>query len=173
VSTADDAAWSTLFGATEVGSTPYSVAVDGDVVYLGGDFTGVMAGMPQDTYLRIARWDGRSWSRLGEGLDGTVHAICVVGDAVFVGGEFLVAGGSTAAARLARWDGEGWSDVGGGVSYADVPSMAVVRALASDGDRLYVAGTFDRVRRGDASVVASGLPPSTCARGRGRASAPV
>ena len=43
------------------------------------------------------------------------------------------------------------------MSYADVPSMAVVRALASDGDRLYVAGTFDRVGRGDASVVASGL----------------
>src|SRR5215212_5997486 len=35
--------------------------------------------------------------------------------------------------------------------------MAVVRALASDGDRLYVAGTFDRVGWGDASVVASGL----------------
>jgi hypothetical protein len=39
----DDAAWSTAFGAADVGSTPYAAAIDGDVVYLGGDFTGVMA----------------------------------------------------------------------------------------------------------------------------------
>jgi trimeric autotransporter adhesin len=157
VEPAGDEAWSTVFGATDVGSRPYCATVDGDVVYLGGDFTGVMAGMPQDTYLRIARWDGRSWSRLGDGLDGTVRAICVVGGSVFVGGEFSIAGGTVAAARLARWDGQTWSDVSGGVALADVPSMAVVRALASDGERLYVAGRFDRVGRGDTAAAASGL----------------
>jgi hypothetical protein len=35
----EDAAWSTASGAADVGSTPYAVATDGDVVYLGGDFT--------------------------------------------------------------------------------------------------------------------------------------
>jgi hypothetical protein len=162
---ADDAGWSKVFGTPDVGSAPYVAVVDGDTVYLGGDFTGVMAGMPQDTYLRIARWDGRSWSRLGNGLDGTVRAICVVGDTVFVGGEFTVAGGTRAASRLARWDGEGWSDVGGGVAHADVPSMAAVRALASDGQRLYVAGAFDRVGRGDTMVLANGLAAYDLAAG--------
>jgi hypothetical protein len=140
-----------------VGSTPYAVAVAGDAVYLGGDFTGVMAGMPQDTYLRVARWDGTAWSRLGDGLDGTVRAIAVVGTDVFVGGEFSVAGGSVRASRLARWNGERWFDVGGGVTLADAPSMALVRALASDGQKLYVTGTFDRVGRGASAVPASGL----------------
>ncbi|HEU0103389.1 MAG TPA: hypothetical protein VFR07_13815 [Mycobacteriales bacterium] len=154
---AGDEAWSTVFGAPDVGSAPYAVAVDGDVVYLGGSFTGVMAGMPQDTYLRIARWDGRAWSPLGAGLDGTVRAIAVVGDDVYVGGEFAVAGGTVTAARLARWDGSAWHDVGGGVAYPDQPFSAVVRALASDGRRLYVAGTFDRVGRGPAAVAANGL----------------
>ena len=41
--------WSDVFGATPVGGTPYAVAVDGDTVWLGGDFTGVMAGMPDGT----------------------------------------------------------------------------------------------------------------------------
>jgi hypothetical protein len=137
-----DAAWSTVFGAADVGSTPYAAAVDGDVLYLGGDFTGVMAGMPQDTYLRIARWDGVAWSPMGAGLDGTVRTIAVAGDSVVVGGEFSVAGATVAAARLASWDGRRWSALGGGVSYSDQPSMAVVRAVATDGRRVFVAGTF-------------------------------
>lgn len=152
-----EGAWSPVFGAVDVGSTPFAVVVDGDVAYLGGDFTGVMAGMPQDTYQRIARWDGQAWSRLGDGLNGTVRAICVVGGLVVVGGEFTVAGGTTAAAHLARWDGERWRDLAGGVSYADRPMSATVQALASDGRALWVAGVFDRAGRGDAAVAASGI----------------
>jgi hypothetical protein len=154
----DDAAWSTAFGAADVGSTPYAVATDGDVVYLGGDFTGVMAGMPQDTYLRIARWDGAAWSRMGDGLDGTVRTIAVAGDSsVVVGGEFSVAGKSVAAARIARWDGGQWSALGGGVSYSDQPSMAVVRAVAIQGQRVFVTGTFDKVGKGADAVEAAGI----------------
>lgn len=146
-----------------MGSRPLAIAVDGQSVYLGGDFTAVMAGMPQDTFLRIARWDGQAWSRLGDGLDGPVRALCVVpgpaggAPSVVVGGEFAVAGGSVAASRLARWDSERWSDVGGGVSHAEIASMAVVRAITTDGRYLYVAGLFDRAGRGNASIAANGL----------------
>jgi hypothetical protein len=90
-------------------------------------------------------------------VDGTVRAVCVRGDDVFVGGELTVAGGAVAASRLARWDGRRWFDVGGGVSYSQTPPLAVVRALATDGTRLFVAGLFDRVGRGDQAVAANGL----------------
>jgi hypothetical protein len=155
--TADDAAWSTRFGATNVGMHPFAVAVTGDTVYVGGDFAGPMAGMPEGTYNRIAAWDGIGWNRLGEGLDGIVHAIAVVGDSVYVGGEFTVAGGRAVASRLARWDGTAWSAVSGGVANSEVPSLATVRGLASDGERLYVVGVFDSVGTGANAVPANGF----------------
>lgn len=103
--------------AVDVGSTSYAAAaLAGDVVYPGGDFTGVVAGMPEDTYRRIARWDGVAWARMGDGLERAVRTIAVAGGSVVVGGEFSVAGATVAAARLARWDGQQWSALGGGVS---------------------------------------------------------
>ena len=44
---APDERWARVFGATEVGSSPRAVAVSGTTVYVGGGFTGVMAGMPE------------------------------------------------------------------------------------------------------------------------------
>jgi hypothetical protein len=137
--------------------TPLAVAVAGGTVYVGGDFAGPMAGMPEGTYHRVAAWDGTAWHRMGEGLDGTVHAIAVVGPDVYVGGEFHVAGGTAVASRLARWDGTTWSGVSGGVSNSQVPSLAAVRGLATDGERLYVAGVFDSVGAGPEAVPASGF----------------
>jgi hypothetical protein len=154
---ADDTAWSTRFGAPNVGMTPLAVAVAGRTVYVGGDFAGPMAGMPEGTYHRVAAWDGVAWHALGEGLDGVVRSIAVVGDDVVVGGDFTVAGGKVVANRLARWDGTTWSAVSGGVSNSQVPSMATVNGLASDGGRLYVAGVFDSVGTGTAAVPARGF----------------
>ncbi|MFD3443307.1 hypothetical protein ACFDTO_01750 [Microbacteriaceae bacterium 4G12] len=152
-----DEAWSTRFGATNVGSRPEVVAVTGDTVYIGGDFAGPMAGMPEGTYNRIAAWDGLAWQRMGAGLDGIVHAIAVVGQDVYVGGDFSIAGGKAVANHLARWDGATWFAVAGGVANSETPTIATVRGLASDGRRLYVAGVFDSVGSGAAAVPARGF----------------
>src|SRR5919112_970205 len=102
-----DELWATTFGDIAVAENPTVVAVRGDDVYVGGDFWGQMAGMPQETYLRVAHWDGSSWRRMGDGVDAAVRAIAVVGDDVYVGGEFTtVANGTLEASGLARWDGQ-------------------------------------------------------------------
>jgi uncharacterized membrane protein len=152
-----DAPWSTVFGAPYVGMYPTVAAADGETAYLGGEFINQMAGLPPGTFNRIARWDGAAWHRMGEGLDAHVHAIAIVGDDVYVGGEFTTAGGAVVASGLARWDGAAWSAVAGGVRAVHQAEPPAVRALASDGHRLYVAGSFDRVGEGAGALEARGF----------------
>jgi trimeric autotransporter adhesin len=156
-----DDAWTPGFGACEVGDGPQAVAVSGTTVYVGGSFTGVMAGMPQATYNRVACWDGVAWQRMGEGVDGTVTALAVSGTDVYVGGELTTADGRVAADHLARWDGRTWSAVGS-VQYAEQPYSTAVRALACDETHLYLGGVFDRV----GEVPARGLARMELATGR-------
>jgi hypothetical protein len=151
-----DELWATTFGAINVAAYPTVAATSGTSVYLGGDFTVEMAGLPNDTYLRVAWWDGSSWRQMGTGVDAPVHAIAVVDGSVYVGGEFSLAGGSPAA-RLARWDGTTWSEVAGGVSSSQPWASLAVRALASDGRKLFVAGTFETAGAGAGAIAASGL----------------
>jgi hypothetical protein len=161
-----DAPWATTFGAIGLAASPTVIAARGEELYLGGTFDGEMAGLPAATFLRVAHWDGSSWNRLGDGVDAPVHAIAVVGDDVYVGGEFTtVAGGTVDAHGLARWDGTSWSPVAGGVSSSQSWSLAAVRALASDGRKLYVAGAFDVVGAGDGAIAAAGLAALDLAAG--------
>jgi hypothetical protein len=82
----------------------------GPALYAGGEFTRSMTGQ---TLLRVARWDGASWSTLGSGLDGgfltAAHALKSFRldgiPRLFVGGQFTSAGGRRAL------DVACWSDV--------------------------------------------------------------
>jgi trimeric autotransporter adhesin len=92
---------------------------DGAALYAGGTFT--QAGGVEANY--IARWDGSSWSSVGGGMDGSVHALAVLkndsrgatGVGLYAGGWFTTAGGVKANA-VARWDGTSWSPLGDGVN---------------------------------------------------------
>ena len=141
--------WQPRLASPVAGPTVLATAVRGERIVVGGDFTYGTAGMPTGTFARIALWDGTGWQQLGTGLDGPVRAVACVGDHVYAGGDFATAGG-VPAARLARWDGTAWSAVGGGVANPDAEHDCTVLALASDGDRLYVGGTF--ARAGDTEV---------------------
>jgi hypothetical protein len=130
---AQDEAWDPRFDANGMSGNVRAIAIapDGDV-YAGGFFT-VAGGVEA---MRVARWDGGSWSALGSGVTGDVFCIAVDSQGmVYVGGSFTVAGGNIAG-RVAVWNGSSWSDLDGGMSNE-------VYALAVDGnDNLYAGGKF-------------------------------
>ena len=109
--------------------------------------TGQFASAGSVPALRIARWDGESWSALGEGIwePGTVSTgrrLVVFDDgsgpALYVGGSFTIAGGQTAN-NIAKWDGASWSSLGSGLDDT-VSALAVFDE--GDGPALFVGGSF-------------------------------
>ncbi len=92
---------------------------------------------------RFAAWDGRDWSRVGEGMIGGIgrllHGTLIGKTGLYLGGWFSTAGHAEAR-RLATWDGNEFHEVGGGVN-------GLVHDLEffddGAGTVLAVAGSFD------------------------------
>ncbi len=86
-----------------------ALAIDGDLVYVGGDFA-VAGGLRANN---IACWNNstKTWSTLGEGLDGEVISLAMIGSDLYAAGTFHTAGGSPAN-HVARWDGASWHPLG-------------------------------------------------------------
>jgi trimeric autotransporter adhesin len=129
---------------------PYvkALAVSGDTLYAGGDFTTAGGASVQS----IAQWNGTNWSALGSGLSWggidlpNVQALAVSGTNLYVGGWFTMAGG-VPARGIAQWNGSSWSALGSGVNnYVD--------ALAVSGGTLYAGGWFTTAGGSPANYVA-------------------
>jgi hypothetical protein len=119
------------------GSQVRAMASSGTNVYFGGhfDFVGGASSTGGGVAAtNIARWNGRSWSAVGGGVNGQVYAIAIKDNDVYVGGEFTEAGG-VSARNVARWDGAAWWPVGSGTDDR-------VYALAFKGTDLYAGGRF-------------------------------
>lgn len=122
--------WNTEFGIPENDGFVYSMVTDGTNLIVGGNFSRI-AGIAASS---VAKWDGHSWSALGEGISGGVTSVALVGSTLYAGGFFSKAGGGEIYG-IARWDGAAWSGLVGGITGG-------VRALAVDGTNLYVGGFF-------------------------------
>ena len=89
----------------------------------------------------IARWDGTTWSSVGDGTNGAISRLLVFDDgsgggpALFAGGGFTEAG-HTQVNGLAKWNGTSWSAVGGGA-----PLMGIDLG-DGNGPALYASGGF-------------------------------
>jgi len=108
-----------------------AIAPNGDV-YIGGNFS--LAGGVSGT-LRIAKWNGTTWSPLSTGLNNTVRALAFApnGD-LYVGGLFTDA----AYPYLCEWNGTAFSPVG---NNTDIDGAVWSLAFGETG-YLYVGGDF-------------------------------
>lgn len=122
------------------------IVIDGTDVYVGGTFTLVCGfsscSMNNTPVNHIAKWNGNSWTPLGNGLNEAVETIALYGNDVYVGGAFTHACGNVECSsgnvpvnHIARWDGSAWFAVGNGVN-------AQVDVIARNGSDVYVGGTF-------------------------------
>jgi hypothetical protein len=129
--------------ATGVTGVVYAAALAADgSLYIGGAFESV-GGVEAS---RVAKWDGSSWTALGDGLSGAVFALEFFEGDLYAGGSLNAAGGSPVSG-IARWDGNMWLEVGGGVG-------GTVRALTASSESLFVGGQFTTAGGGPANRVA-------------------
>jgi hypothetical protein len=138
-----------------VGDTVSSLAVfdngSGPALYAGGIFRSIGGAHVR----RIAKWDGSSWSALGNGvslLTGAEDGVTAMevfddgsGPALYVAGDLRTAGTVTAN-RIARWNGATWSAVGSGMvgqtTGDDVPIRDLTVFDDGSGPALYACGDF-------------------------------
>jgi len=135
----DGATWHSM--GTAMSNTVAALALQNGMVYAGGSFTNSYSG--GTPLLRIAQWNGSSWSQVGSGFtSGTVNALAADSSYVYAGGTMTNSGG-TYLNRIAQWDGAGWSGLGDGVTNEPVGSASIAGMSLAGGD-LYVTGNFTR-----------------------------
>jgi hypothetical protein len=97
----------------------------------------------------IAKWDGKSWTELDGGVDGSIFTLGVYddgnGEALYAGGVFTTAGGAPAY-NIAKWDGEQWSalpEAPDGILNAtsDRPHTMITWDDGT-GEKLYIGGDY-------------------------------
>jgi N-acetylneuraminic acid mutarotase len=155
--------WSALGSGNGLNGEVRSIAILGNSLFVGGEFTQADAGSASPVSVsNIARFDisTNTWSALGlgagNGVDGRVYAITTLNHLVFVGGDFTRANvGSpspTSADHIAIFDTKTntWSNAGSsGVN-------GVVYALAALGEDIFIGGDFTQVT-GRSSLKATGI----------------
>ena len=88
---------------------------------------------------RIAKWNGTSWSAVGNGVNNFVNVIGISStDEIYIGGAFDLAIGGGIVNHFAKWNGSAWVTVGGGF-----PTVSGnVYSIGFRGNDLYVWGVF-------------------------------
>lgn len=135
--------WDVRFANSGFNGSVLAVLKNGSDIYVSGSFTSA----PGTGANRVAKWDGTTWSNLGNGFDADVFALAISGTGtLYAGGSFQrICNNPQCSAttfgfqRIAAWNGAAWTAVGNGVN-GDVYSLAV----ATDG-KLIAGGPFTAV----------------------------
>lgn len=141
----DGSSWSDVGGGVDIygGRKIHALAVyddgRGPALYAGGSFDTVGGVVVNG----VARWDGHSWSSVGDGALGWVASLVTVMEtrgttALYAGGFFDVAGG-TPASMIARWNGALWTPLDSGID----TRVSVLASLDTGrGTILFAGGEF-------------------------------
>jgi hypothetical protein len=111
------------------------------VLYAGGGFTSAGGNTKA---ARIARWNGSTWSSLGNTPipNGGVYAIAYHAGKVYAGGTFVDVGGNPLADFLVVWNGSTWAPFCTTTMPGHATFNGNVNALQIIGNTLYVGGSF-------------------------------
>ncbi|MEM6644756.1 MAG: hypothetical protein AAF730_00740, partial [Bacteroidota bacterium] len=130
-----------------------TLAVVGNDLYIGGQFSQLKWGGGSINTNDIGRWDGARWNAVGNLPEDTnVHLL------VPYGGDLFASTGDTKVAHIKYFNGSSWSDVGGQVlrnDPRDVVSHPRVNDMALAGGTLYAVGDFAQVGNIGASMMAA------------------
>ena len=107
-------------------------------------------------------WNGTSWSALGNGIGGAVHALTVYNNNLYAGGYFTTAGVS-ASNNIAKWNGTSWDSLGAGTNGTNDG----IYALTVYNGNLYASGSFDTIGGNTANSIAEWNGTSWSALGSG------
>ena len=101
------------------------VMPNGDLI-AGGDFLNAGSGGSAIPVAHLARWNGSTWSSIGNGTNGGVSALALhPNGSIVVGGNFSVAGGSSFVYGIAGWNGSTWNSFGFGPGIGDVAAISI------------------------------------------------
>lgn len=116
----------------------------GPALYVGGSFNRVNG---TDVVSNVAKWDGTTWTGVGEGFNSAVQELVVFndgsGDALYAMGNFATSG-TTAVSRMAKWNGTSWEPLGEGVQGTGNVFGAIVYDIGN-GPALHMGGSFSAV----------------------------
>ena len=140
----DGASWQD-FGGTMTGA-PKALAVNGNDLYVAGQFSSACAGVDLVVVNHIYRWDGSACHALGSGVTSMaifegIDDLVLHGADLYATGRFDVAGG-VPANSLALWNGTAWQALDRGL-LRDVDT-GQGQALWVKDDVLYVTGYFEQ-----------------------------
>ena len=138
----DGAAWSPV--GPGLNGPVYALAVHDDgggpALYAGGGFSATGDGAT--ALARVAKWDGATWSSVGDGLTGDVFAMASAApgggaERLYIGGDFT--GAAPGVSCIATLDAGAWAPLGTGAAF---PVRALQAYDDGDGPALAAAGDF-------------------------------
>lgn len=120
----DTNTWSALGNGLGENTYEYVASLefnDKDELFAGGYFSG----LDSVKYSNIAKWDGKKWNKVGNGLDNTIFTLHYANNKLYAGGLFNKSG-STVLNKISFFDGNEWQPMLTGLSGPEYPTAMVI-----------------------------------------------